>query len=113
MENNKNKKSMKFQGDMLNFCDFIQVFVFTRNHHLKESPIVTERITNSYSNVKQSVSLVQTLNTYESTLIQGHDVESAFLQCCFKLRADRQGTKYQYLYDPQKRHLLDPIGSDA
>ena len=37
MENNKNKKSVKFQGDMLNFCDFIQVFVFTRNHHLKLS----------------------------------------------------------------------------
>ena len=35
MENNKNKKSVKFQGDMINFCDFIQVFVFTRNHHLK------------------------------------------------------------------------------
>ena len=35
MENNKNKKSVKFKGDMLNFCDFIQVFVFTRNHHLK------------------------------------------------------------------------------
>ena len=35
MENNKNKKSVKFQGDMLSFCDFIQVFVFTRNHHLK------------------------------------------------------------------------------
>ena len=35
MENNKSKKSVKFQGDMLNFCDFIQVFVFTRNHHLK------------------------------------------------------------------------------
>ena len=35
MENNTNKKSVKFQGDMLNFCDFIQVFVFTRNHHLK------------------------------------------------------------------------------
>ena len=34
MENNKNKKSVKFQGDMLNFYDFIQVFVFTRNHHL-------------------------------------------------------------------------------
>ena len=34
MENNKNKKSVKFQGDMLNFCEFIQVFVFTRNHHL-------------------------------------------------------------------------------
>ena len=34
MENYKNKKSVKFQGDMLNFCDFIQVFVFTRNHHL-------------------------------------------------------------------------------
>ena len=37
MENNKNKKSVKFQGDMLNFCDFIQVFVFTRNHHLNET----------------------------------------------------------------------------
>ena len=36
MENNKNKKSVKFQGDVLNFCDFIQVFVFTRNHHLKQ-----------------------------------------------------------------------------
>ena len=35
MENNKNKKSVKFQGDMLNFCDFIQIFVFTTNHHLK------------------------------------------------------------------------------
>ena len=35
VENNKNKKSVKFQGDMLNFYDFIQVFVFTRNHHLK------------------------------------------------------------------------------
>ena len=35
VENNKIKKYVKFQGDMLNFCDFIQVFVFTRNHHLK------------------------------------------------------------------------------
>ena len=34
MENNINKKSVKFQGDMLNFYDFIQVFVFTTNHHL-------------------------------------------------------------------------------
>ena len=34
MENNKNKKPVKFQGDMLDFCDFIQVFVFTPNHHL-------------------------------------------------------------------------------
>ena len=25
VENNKNKKFVKFQGDMLNFCDFIQV----------------------------------------------------------------------------------------
>ena len=37
MENNKNKKFVKFQGDSLNFYDFILVFVFTRNHHLKES----------------------------------------------------------------------------
>ena len=37
VEKNKNKKSVKFQGDILNFCDFIQVFVFTTNHHLKKS----------------------------------------------------------------------------
>ena len=37
MENNKNKKSVKFQGDMLNYCDFIQVFVFTSYHHLNVS----------------------------------------------------------------------------
>ena len=36
MENNKNKKSVKFQGVILNFYDFIQVFVFTTNHHLKD-----------------------------------------------------------------------------
>ena len=35
VENNKNKKSVKFQGDILNFGDFIYVFVFTTNHHLK------------------------------------------------------------------------------
>ena len=34
VENNKNKKFVKFQGDMLIFCDFIQVYVFTTNHHL-------------------------------------------------------------------------------
>ena len=44
MENNKNKKSVKFQGDMLNFCDFIQVFVFTRNHHLKSLSTFTFKI---------------------------------------------------------------------
>ena len=37
MENNKNKKSLKFQIDTLNFYDFIQVFVFTRNHHLNSN----------------------------------------------------------------------------
>ena len=42
MENNKNKKSVKFQGDMLIFCDFIQVFVFTRNHHLNENALNSE-----------------------------------------------------------------------
>ena len=29
VENNKNKNSVKFQRDMLNYNDFIQVFVFT------------------------------------------------------------------------------------
>ena len=37
VENNKNKKSVKFQGDILNDCDFMQIFVFTTNHHLKQA----------------------------------------------------------------------------
>ena len=37
MENDKNKKSVKFQGDMINFYDFIQVFVLTTNHHLNSN----------------------------------------------------------------------------
>ena len=47
MENNKNKKSVKFQGDMLNFYDFIQVFVFTTNHHLKYRVDLDDFISNS------------------------------------------------------------------
>ena len=49
MENNKNKKSVTFQGDMLNFCDFIQVFVFTPNHHLND--IILTRIRHNCSNL--------------------------------------------------------------
>ena len=34
---------MKFQGDILIFYDFIQVFVFTSNHHLNghQLPMIT------------------------------------------------------------------------
>ena len=46
MENNKNKKSVKFQGDMLNFYDFIQVFVFTTNHHLKSFKLYPRNFSN-------------------------------------------------------------------
>ena len=35
VETNKNKKSVKLKGNMLNVYDFIQVYVFTTNHHLK------------------------------------------------------------------------------
>ena len=46
MENNQNKKSEKFQGGMFNFCDFIQVFVFTKNHHLNgQISIIYHRLT--------------------------------------------------------------------
>ena len=36
VENNKNKKSVKFQGHMLNSYDFITVYLFTTNHHLND-----------------------------------------------------------------------------
>ena len=47
MENNKNKKSVKYQVDMLNFYDFIQVFVFTTNHHLNTSFISAVKLTSN------------------------------------------------------------------
>ena len=50
MENNQNKKSVKFQGGMFNFCDFIQVFVFTKNHHLKSRG---SELGNSHMNCQQ------------------------------------------------------------
>ena len=43
VENNKNKKTVKFQGDMVNFYDFIQVFVFTTYYHLNTEPIFIKR----------------------------------------------------------------------
>ena len=55
MENNKNKKSVKFQGDMLNFCDFIQVFVFTPNHHLNHSQSYPYNIIQSTLDVSNTV----------------------------------------------------------
>ena len=63
MENNKNKKSVKFQGDMLNFCDFIQVFVFTRNHHLNGDPF---HATTSFLDVSgDSIALLTTMPFHE------------------------------------------------
>ena len=35
VENNENKKSVKFQVETLNCCEFIQVFVFIANHYRK------------------------------------------------------------------------------
>ena len=39
---------------MLNFCDFIQVFVFTRNHHLKPKIFVSSiQMYEAYENCRQ------------------------------------------------------------
>ena len=66
MENNKNKKSVKFQGDLLNFCDFIQVFVFTRNHHLKASifPIIGKK--NNQSSASDADQEIPTLGSTDN-----------------------------------------------
>ena len=55
VENNKNKKSVKFQGDMLNFCDFIQIFAFTRNHHLKRCTVTLQKVVGSNLVIRYSV----------------------------------------------------------
>ena len=53
VENNKNKKSLKLQGDMLNFCGFIQVYVFTTNHHLKIA--VSKRINKKFMSLTLTI----------------------------------------------------------
>ena len=53
---------MKFQGDILNFCDFIQVFVFTTNHHLK-APVRTAADDSFASVYLQSVQGVHSLQS--------------------------------------------------
>ena len=57
MENNKNKKSVKFQGDMLIFCDFIQVYVFTTNHHLK-----VLALSDNYRSIKADLYTIEDTN---------------------------------------------------
>ena len=54
MENNKNKKFVKFQGDMLNFSVFIQVFVFTPNHHLNMNTFTLLVLYTDFSNHTQT-----------------------------------------------------------
>ena len=44
VENNKNKKSIKFQGDLLIFCDFIRIFVFTTQPSIDNYPEATQTI---------------------------------------------------------------------
>ena len=71
MQNNKNKKSVKFQGDMLNFCDFIQVFVFTTNHHLKsqnDTDSYSELSYNEYKVIDYRTCIINTLMTMFMTV---------------------------------------------
>ena len=77
MENNKNKKSVKFQGDMLNFCDFIQVFVFTRNHYL---------------NCSQLLISIKFLGT------KTNEVKDFFLHAVFLLRAEQRQKRLDVTY---------------
>ena len=42
--------SVTFQGDMLKLCDFIQVYVFTTNHHLESLVIQLFIVKGGYAN---------------------------------------------------------------
>ena len=69
VENNKNKKSVKFQGDSLIFCDFIQVYVF----HL-----FSERKSTKFQN-HENINFVEKLYffiLYNQVYIAKHDVKS-------------------------------------
>ena len=48
-------KSVKFQGDMLNFCDFFQVFVFTTNHHLNCFGIIIDLEANDQKLIQSTI----------------------------------------------------------
>ena len=58
MENNKNKKSVKFQGDMLNFCDFIQFLYLPEITTLKrETKTAADDILIFYSYLSKKIRL--------------------------------------------------------
>ena len=84
MENNKNKKSVKFQGVMLNFYDFIQVFVFTANHHLK---YVKSKSDNRLDSLHQILSNTDTIRIFIplDTVINDKEI----LNCIGKLKNNK------------------------
>ena len=53
----QNKKSVKFQGDMLIFYDFIQAYVFATNHHLNPFCMKSLELLDALKNYGFEVSL--------------------------------------------------------
>ena len=74
VENNTSKKPVKFQGDVLNFYDFIQVFVFTTNHHLKQN---LGSICGDYNKHQMHFHVVRQLHRYCSSLTKDTQSTSA------------------------------------
>ena len=60
---------------MFNFCDFIQVFVFTRNHHLKRQFRLdirkysfSQRVIDTWNNLPESVVESSFINQFKSRI---------------------------------------------
>ena len=100
MENNKNKKSVKFQGDMFNFCDFIQVFVFTRNHHLK---VV---ISGKYKNLNNITKIKNTFLKFHRLLIFSYSPQFTMQNrgiCCLKKCFNTERSKRNFVRENLKK----------
>ena len=78
MENNKNKMSVKFQGVMLNFYDFIQVFVFTTNHHLKILRTLVSGLITRLCSFDKWIILVDKLASLRTFVVLSGDIFTTF-----------------------------------
>ena len=99
MENNKNKKSVKFQGETLNFYDFIQVFVFTRNHHLNNNPTKIQK-----QNSDKSITVTARVWDFDAP---GHSSAYSVSVRCMASRHMRNGAESWEWLVPVEYSCLD------
>ena len=80
---------------MLNFCDFIQVFVFTRNHHLKRTSKEREAFFRQIWKLK-NLTIVQLRLYYNTSIISQYVLVKMYVDTCTKHQCFTKLVTYMY-----------------